>query len=45
MKDRKIITYCTGGIRCEKLTAYMLDEGFKDVYQLEWRHCHLRKGS
>ena len=29
------MTYCTGGIRCEKLTAYMLEEGFKDVYQLE----------
>ncbi|MBA4495056.1 rhodanese-related sulfurtransferase [Paenactinomyces guangxiensis] len=34
-KDRKIITYCTGGIRCEKLTAFMLKEGFKDVAQLE----------
>lgn len=34
-KDRKIITYCTGGIRCEKLTAYMLEEGFQDVSQLE----------
>jgi UPF0176 protein len=34
-KDKKIITYCTGGIRCEKLTAYMLEEGFKDVAQLD----------
>ncbi|RAL24022.1 rhodanese-related sulfurtransferase [Thermoflavimicrobium daqui] len=34
-KDRKIITYCTGGIRCEKLTAFMLKEGFQDVGQLE----------
>jgi len=34
-KDRKIITYCTGGIRCEKLTAFMLKEGFKDVAQLQ----------
>ncbi|MBP1931626.1 rhodanese-related sulfurtransferase [Ammoniphilus resinae] len=33
-KDKKIITYCTGGIRCEKLTAFMLEEGFKDVAQL-----------
>jgi len=33
-KDKKIITYCTGGIRCEKLTAFMLEEGFKDVGQL-----------
>ncbi|SHE37858.1 UPF0176 protein [Seinonella peptonophila] len=34
-KGRKILTYCTGGIRCEKLTAYMLEEGFDDVYQLD----------
>ncbi|WP_338554517.1 rhodanese-related sulfurtransferase [Paenibacillus sp. KS-LC4] len=35
MKDKPIITYCTGGIRCEKLTGVMLSEGFKDVYQLD----------
>lgn len=34
-KDKTIITYCTGGIRCEKLTAFMIKEGFKDVYQLD----------
>lgn len=34
-KDKKIITYCTGGIRCEMLTAFMLEEGFKDVAQLD----------
>jgi UPF0176 protein len=34
-KDKKIITYCTGGIRCEKLTALLLEEGFKDVAQLD----------
>ncbi|WP_307396332.1 rhodanese-related sulfurtransferase [Bacillus horti] len=33
-KDKKVITYCTGGIRCEKLTAWMMDEGFQDVGQL-----------
>jgi UPF0176 protein len=33
-KDKKIITYCTGGIRCEKLSGYMLKEGFEDVAQL-----------
>ena len=33
-KDKKVLTYCTGGIRCEKLSAFMLKEGFKDVYQL-----------
>lgn len=34
-KNKKIITYCTGGIRCEKATAYMVEEGFTDVYQLK----------
>lgn len=34
-KDKKIITYCTGGIRCEKLSAFMIEEGFEDVSQLE----------
>jgi len=33
-KHRKIVTYCTGGIRCEKATAYMIEQGFTDVYQL-----------
>jgi UPF0176 protein len=33
-KDKKIITYCTGGIRCEKLSGFLLKEGFKDVSQL-----------
>ncbi|RRJ66604.1 rhodanese-related sulfurtransferase [Paenibacillus oralis] len=34
-KDKKILTYCTGGIRCEKLTGFLLSEGFGDVSQLE----------
>ena len=34
-KDRPILTYCTGGIRCEKFTAHMVERGFKNVYQLE----------
>lgn len=34
-KDKKIITYCTGGIRCEKATSYMIKEGFNNVYQLQ----------
>ncbi len=34
-KDKKIITYCTGGIRCEKASAYMKQKGFKNVYQLK----------
>lgn len=34
LKDRKILTYCTGGIRCEKLSGFLLREGFEDVSQL-----------
>ncbi len=34
-KNKKILTYCTGGVRCEKLSGYLMKEGFKDVYQLE----------
>ena len=33
-KNRKILMYCTGGIRCEKASAYLLNNGFKNVYQL-----------
>lgn len=33
-KDKKILTYCTGGIRCEKLSGFLLKEGFEDVAQL-----------
>ena len=35
LKDKKIITFCTGGIRCEKATAYMQENGFNNVYQLK----------
>lgn len=34
-KDKNIIMYCTGGIRCEKASAYMLHNGFRNVYHLE----------
>jgi UPF0176 protein len=34
-KDKSIIMYCTGGIRCEKASAYMLHSGFKNVFHLE----------
>lgn len=33
-KDKKIITYCTGGVKCEKASAYLLEQGFQNVYQL-----------
>lgn len=34
LQDKRIVTYCTGGIRCEKLTAWMLDAGFEHVFQI-----------
>ena len=34
LKNKKIVTYCTGGVRCEKASAYLKKQGFKDVYQL-----------
>jgi UPF0176 protein len=34
-EDKKIIMYCTGGIRCEKASAYMLHKGFQNVFHLE----------
>ena len=33
-KDKNIVMYCTGGIRCEKASAYYKHKGFKNVYQL-----------
>lgn len=33
-KGKKILTYCTGGIRCEKLSGFLIKEGFEDVGQL-----------
>ena len=34
-QDKTIVTFCTGGIRCEKAAALMLEKGFKKVYQLQ----------
>ena len=34
-KDKKIAMFCTGGIRCEKISSYMIKKGFKDVNQLD----------
>ncbi|GHB82061.1 oxygen-dependent tRNA uridine(34) hydroxylase TrhO [Persicitalea jodogahamensis] len=34
LRDKKVITYCTGGIKCEKASAYLLERGFENVYQL-----------
>ena len=44
-KKKPILTFCTGGIRCEKATAYMLEQGFESVWQLKggilnyFQHC------
>ena len=35
MKDKKVVTVCTGGIRCEKATCLLKREGFSDIYQLK----------
>ena len=34
-EDKKLLMYCTGGIRCEKASAYFKHKGFKNVYQLD----------
>lgn len=35
LKNRPIVTYCTGGVRCEVLSALMKSRGFEDVYQID----------
>lgn len=35
LKKKTIVMYCTGGIRCEKASALLIQEGFENVYQLE----------
>jgi UPF0176 protein len=35
IKHKKVVTYCTGGIRCEVISAMMKKRGFKDVYQID----------
>lgn len=39
LRGKTILTYCTGGIRCEKLSAYLLDRGHKDVFHLRGGIC------
>lgn len=34
-KNKTVVTYCTGGIRCEKASAYLVENGFKNVFQLD----------
>lgn len=43
-KDKTVLTVCTGGVRCEKMSAYLMREGFKDVYQLDGgMHSYMEK--
>ncbi|MEE4021838.1 rhodanese-related sulfurtransferase [Gordonia sp. PKS22-38] len=35
LKDRPVVTYCTGGVRCEVLSGLMRSRGFREVYQLD----------
>ncbi len=35
LKDKQVVTYCTGGIRCEILSSLMKNRGFQDVYQMD----------
>lgn len=35
LKDQTVVTVCTGGVRCEKMSAYLLSKGFTDVHQLD----------
>lgn len=43
-KDKKIVTVCTGGVRCEKMSAYLVNQGFNNVYQLHnGMHAYMEK--
>lgn len=35
LHNKKLVTFCTGGIRCEKATSWMIEQGFSEVYQLD----------
>ncbi len=35
LKDKTLVTVCTGGIRCEKASGFLVENGFRDVYQLK----------
>lgn len=35
LKEKTVVTVCTGGVRCEKASGYLVSQGFKDVYQLD----------
>jgi len=35
LKEKTVLTVCTGGVRCEKASGFLITQGFKDVYQLD----------
>lgn len=35
LKDRPLVTFCTGGVRCEKAAPWLISQGFREVYQLD----------
>lgn len=44
IENKKVITVCTGGVRCEKASGYLKTKGFKDVYQLDGgMHVYMEK--
>lgn len=44
LKDKKVVTVCTGGIRCEKATCFLRRKGFENIYQLEdGIHTYIKK--
>jgi len=44
LKEKTVLTVCTGGVRCEKMSAYLLNKGFENVYQLDGgMHSYMEK--
>ncbi|MDB5238126.1 MAG: hypothetical protein JWM46_396, partial [Candidatus Kaiserbacteria bacterium] len=44
LKKKTVVTVCTGGVRCEKMSAYLQHQGFEDVYQLDGGiHSYMQK--
>jgi UPF0176 protein len=44
LQKKKVVTVCTGGVRCEKMSAYLLANGFTDVHQLHnGMHAYMEK--
>lgn len=37
MNNKKVYMYCTGGVRCEKASAYLRNRGFENVYHVCWK--------